>query len=192
MENDNGESHQEDKKFDVSLLEKLQSDPTSVTPEEAKLISENSKALFAQKNHWKEKAVDPETGKPYKDLLSEKKVEPPKYLPPTDDLNEIKGDIGKLKQSEEKRSFGHDQNLSPEETDFVFGTASGLNISSKDALAKPYVKAAIDAMRAQKRAESNIPGASNRAPRVDGKTWNEMDSKEKEKNFHAVAASFKK
>lgn len=192
MENGNGGvPPKEDNKFDVSLLEKLQTDPTSVTPEEAKLISENSKALFAQKNHWKEKATDPETGKSFKDLLSEKKDEPIKPQP-TEGLNEIKEDVGKLKQSEEKRSFGHSKNLSPEETDEVFAYATGMGISAKDALEKPFVKAAIEATRTQKRAESNIPGASNRAPRVDGKTWNDMDDKEKRKNFGEVVSSFKR
>lgn len=180
-----------DNRFDVSLLEKLQTDPASVTPDEAKLITENSKALFAQKNHWKDKAVDSETGKPWKDLMSERKVEPPKPQP-TEGLDVIKEDIGKLKQSEEKRSFGHSESLSPEETDFVFATATGQGISAKEALKKPYVDAAIKAMRIQKRAEENIPGASNRAPRVDGKNWNEMDDKEKRKNFSTVVQGFKK
>lgn len=149
--------------------------------------------LSAQKKHWREKAVDPETGKSYKDLLAEaRKPTPPPNPPPTADLDGVKESIGKLEKSEEKRSFQHQEGLSPEEVDFVFATGTGLGISSKDALAKPYVKAAIDAMRAQKRAESNIPGSSNRAPRVDGKTWNEMDDTEKRKNFANVAGSFKR
>lgn len=153
--------------------------------------------LSAQKDHWRKKAVDPETGKPFRDLLADaKKVtppEPPKPNPePTEDLNEIKGKIGKLEQSEEKRSFGHQNNLSPEETDEVFAYANGMGLSAKDALQKPFVKSAIEATRAQKRMESNLPGSSNRAPKVDGKSWTDMDDNERRKNFGAVAGQFKR
>lgn len=194
MENENGgidPTLLDDKSFDVSLLEKLQNDPSSLTPDEATAISKNAKAQFAQKKHWKDKAIDPETGKPWKDLVSSK-PHVPTPPPANDELDAVKSSLGKLEQIEQKRQFGYSHKLDPEEADQVFAFAQGMGISPKDALEKPFLKAALEAGRAQKRAEGAIPGASHRSPTVEGKSWNEMKPDDRRKNFSKVAEHFKK
>lgn len=139
---------------------------------------------IAIKKHWREKAqkieaenkVLAEELKKYKPALQEKPVVEDDY----------KKKIDSLSLAEEKRQFGYEHGLSPEETDEVFAYSTGRNIKPAEAKEKPFVKAAIEALRAQRRSESATPSPSSGLPAIDGKSWSEMSNDERKANFSKI------
>ena len=117
-----------------------------------------------------------------------KQPEPLKEAPaPEPDVTER---LSKLEQVESKRSFGHAHELSPEETDELFKYAAGGD--PEEALKSSFFQAGLKEMRSQKRAEEATPSPSGKSQKIDGKTWDQMDDKEREKNFDKFAKKFKK
>jgi hypothetical protein len=153
--------------------------PDEATPEQVKELIKTAQTAIAQKKHWRDKAVDPETGKPYKDLFKAQ----PHTNPPAAATLEAEGRIKKLELAEEKRQFGYLNNLAPEETDHVFAYAQGNGIKPSDALARPFIKTAIEAMRQEAKIGNATPGPSSKAPMVEGKSFSEMKDDDKRANF---------
>ncbi len=91
--------------------------------------------------------------------------------------------IGRLEQTEEKRQFGYQNNLSPEETDYVFSIARGSNKKPSEVLGDSFVKGGLDTVRKQKGIESATPRPSARAPMIEGKTFSELNPNDKRKNW---------
>lgn len=174
------------KGFDASLLDK---DPATLSPEEVKSISDNAKTQFALKKHWQVKAIDPTTGKPYVDLLAEAQTKlnqgsgTGQAAKPDEKFNTLEKDVAQIKQSEEKRQFGYDHSLSPEETDKVFAFATGVGKKPAEVLDDPFVKSGVAAIRTSKRNASATPGISSRLPVVEGKTFEKMNEDERRANF---------
>lgn len=169
------------KKFDPSLLDK---DPSELTSEQVKVIQQNSKNVFGMSRHYKGKLDEAKPKPPTPGQAEPSKLNEP--TPPADDFAETKATVERLNTAEEKRQFGHSNNLSPEETDEVFAYAKGAGIKPSEALSKPFVKSALENIRQNARASGATPGSSNRSPKVEGKTFQEMNDGERRKNFNAV------
>ena len=163
------------------------SDVNNASPEEVEKLVKANQTLLAQKKHWRQKAMDPATGKPYETLLTEARAHSqPNNPPPKDQEPETDVRIQRLELSEEKRQFGHAHSLAPEEADSVFAFAQGLGLKPKEALEHPFVKSGIAALRNEAKAANATLGPSSRSPVVEGKTFGEMSIDEKRKNFGKV------
>jgi hypothetical protein len=195
MPNDTGEENLEDKQpgFKIDDI-----DPESATAEQVEQLKKTAQTALAQKSHWKEKAIDPETGKPYKELLSEKEREssahqPDKQAPPaTETPTELETRLKNLEAVEEKRKFGFTNGMSPEEVDHLFAYAQGVGMKPADAMQTPFMKAGLKAFKEENRTASAIPGPSSRSPVVEGKRFGEMKPDEQKKNFSKVVEAFTK
>jgi hypothetical protein len=176
-------------------LESISSiDPETATPEQVALLQKTALPALHQRAKFKAKAIDPATGKPYKDLLAEAQAKPhqPKETPkatPAEIPDEINTRLSAVELSEQKRQFGHAKGLSPEEVDHVFTYANGVGKKPEEVLEAPFVKAGLEALRTETRTHSAIPGPSNRSPKVGGKAFSEMTEKEREESFPQVVAA---
>lgn len=95
--------------------------------------------------------------------------------------------VQELKTIENKRQFGFDHGLSPEETDAVFKFANGN--PTKETLDHPFIKAGIDSLRSAKRVEANTPSSSQRSSVFGGKSFVEMSEEDRAKAFEAKMKS---
>lgn len=103
------------------------------------------------------------------------------------------GRISNLEVAEKKRTFGHENNLSPKQVDFVFKQTKR---PTKKFIERAEIKAALDAIAAQSNVRDNTPGSSGRGFKSQsGKSWEKMDDREKQDNLadrrRAIIASKK-
>ena len=165
--------------------------PDSVEGDEADAakLKNDVATLNAQKKHWREKAVDQATGKTYKELYeAAQKVKPNQPA----EQEDVKKDIQWLKAVEEKRQFGYQHGLSPEEADQVFNYAQGAGIKPEKALEHPFVKSGLESLKATKRAQSATPRPSSRSPLVEGKTFSELKPEDRKANWAKIAEKYRK
>lgn len=97
--------------------------------------------------------------------------------------------VKRLEVIENKRQFGFENSLSPEETDAVFKFANGK--PSKETLEHPFIKAGIESLRTQKRVESNTPSSSQRSSTFGGKSFTELSEDERKNAFESRVKSAK-
>lgn len=82
---------------------------------------------------------------------------------------------------EKKRTFGYENQLSPKQVNYVFRLTKRPTASF---LAKPHVKAALDAIKAQENVSRNTPTGSGKRPRNgETKKWTELKPEERQSNF---------
>lgn len=93
-------------------------------------------------------------------------------------------DIAELKLAEKKRQFGYKNGLSPEETDKLFRYAGDTN--PDEVLKDPFFQSGLKEFRRTNRVQDAIPSSSNRSTKVDGKTFAEMTSEERSKNWDKI------
>lgn len=173
-------SQNEDVGFEENELESLD--------EETK---KKIQTLEAQKRHWREKAQ-----KSTQEQTQQKsEEEPPKQAPQkkegqtvTKEKGESEEDLAermkKLELSEQKRQFGHEHGLSPQEVDKVFQINPN---PDKETLEDPFVKAGLQAIRSQNRTEQNTPSPSGSSPSVrPSKPLNEMTPQERDQHVKEV------
>ena len=103
---------------------------------------------------------------------------------PSEVDDEIVSDVKSLKLAEKKRQFGYKHSLSPEETDRLFRYAA--DADPEEALKDPFFQAGLKEFRREKRVKEAIPSSSNRSAKVDGKTFSEMTSEERAKNWNKM------
>lgn len=85
--------------------------------------------------------------------------------------------------TERKRQFGYDHQLSPKEVDIAFSLNGGKRPKASF-LKEPHVKGAIDALRATGSQAANTPrGTGKPFVSEQGKSFTEMDDKEKQGSF---------
>lgn len=128
------------------------------------------------------KAIAYDMGAKPKKQLSTKKVEPIG--------EEVVQTVRSLKIAEDKRQFGFENNLSPQETDMVFKFANGK--PTKEVLNNPFVKAGIEGLRANKRIEDNTPSSNHRSPVFQGKEFKDMDEAERRKSYNEAGKRFQR
>lgn len=90
--------------------------------------------------------------------------------------------IDRLEQVERKRTFGHENGLSPKEVDMVFKFDRN---PSRKTLKDPFVIGGLEKLRSSARVDQNVPGGA--APttfKVNGKDWNELPADQKQANFN--------
>lgn len=158
-------------------------DPAKATPEQIAELVKAGQTLLGQTKHWSKKAKEL-AAKP-----ANEKIIKPNTITEPDVVKELQDNVQRLNVVEEKRQFGHTNNLSPEETDEVFAYSQGAGIKPKDALTKPFVKSALESIRSQRQADGATPGPSSRSPLVDGKPFNELKREDKIKNFEKLVQS---
>jgi len=99
---------------------------------------------------------------------------------PNEDLEGVKTTLSKLELAEKKRQFGYENNLSPEEADYLFK----LNPKpSKELLEDPFIKGGLEAIRAAKRVAENSPSTSSRSPRFEMPKKDDLTAEDKQKAF---------
>ena len=152
-----------------------------------------TQTAIAQKKHWRSQAIDPETGKKYKDARGDSiKNNNDGADTGSDPASETLKRVDRLELSEEKRNFGHQHNYSPAEVDKIFAYAAGLNKKPVDVLEDTFITGAIDAARRQERIASGTPRGSNRVPMVEGKTFGQMNDEERAANFQNIVRGLNK
>lgn len=123
--------------------------------EDVEELKKTIETLKIQKAKYKEK---------YTELIS-KKPEPKQFNKPNpkkDDDYKVK--VDSLLIAEEKRQFGYQNGLSPEETDYIFKINSA---PSKELLEDPFIKGGLEAIRSAKRVENNTPSISGRSQKFE-------------------------
>ncbi len=86
--------------------------------------------------------------------------------------------LQRLEQTEEKRRFGYEHKLSPEETDKVFQIDPRPTAKTLD---DPFVKAGLQAIRKANRVDENTPSSSTKSTVYSSKKFNELSPQEKQK-----------
>lgn len=155
--------------------------------EVATAYAEKNKEIFdrAKNAEAKEKEALALADKAKQDLEAVKSKVNPKEL---EDVQDVKGIVAKLALADEKRNFGYENNLSPEETDKVFQLTG--NKPSKEVLEDSFVKGGIDALRNKKRLADNTPGpSSSSASFAAGKDTEQMTPAEKQAEFDKFMAA---
>lgn len=129
---------------------------TGSDQDEADTGQPDVETLMRQKKHWREKAVDPKTGKTYKTLYEEaqKKEKPDVSQKPSSpsfnpDLIETKVDL---------RLAGH----SKAEIDFMETYAKGKGKKLSEIVNDENIKTAIEAMRNKSKSDQGTPPPSSR------------------------------
>lgn len=97
------------------------------------------------------------------------------------DLSDVRQSISELKMAEQKRQFGYENNLSPDETDIVYRFNPK---PTSETLKLIPVVGALEAMRKQKKVSDNTPKSTSRSPRFELPKKDNLSSDEKQKAFN--------
>lgn len=168
-----------DKEGNITNLDEL------TVEEVAGAYSEKNKQVFGRftEEETKRKQAEADRDKAKADLEAVQKAKPQEL----EEVKGIKDTVSRLELAEKKRVFGYEHGLSPEETDRVFQ----LNPNPvKETLDDPFVKGGLDAIRAKKKLESNMPGASTGSTRFAAdKDLEKMTPAEKQAEFERTMAA---
>ena len=102
--------------------------------------------------------------------------------PKVDD--EIIQKVNKLELSEKKREIGYELGLSPQETDKLFKFAGSSD--PKEAFKDPFFQAGLTEVRRAESVAKAIPSSTNRSTVIEGKTFADMTSEERAKNWDKI------
>lgn len=109
--------------------------------------------------------------------------EAPKLKEKNDGVDdEIKSTVQSLKLAEDKRQFGYENGLSPEETDYLFKINSS---PTKELLEDPFIKGGLEAIRAKRRVENNTPSTTSRSPVFSKPKKGELTKDDKQEQFES-------
>lgn len=106
-----------------------------------------------------------------------------------DEKDEVVARISKLETVEAKRQFGYAHGLSPEETDYAFAFAKGMDKSPDDILKDTFFQKGLDARRAEETQSNATPRPSSRLSKVEGKTFEEMKPEERAKHWSKMTGA---
>lgn len=97
-------------------------------------------------------------------------------------LSSVEKTVKETQLLERKRSFGYDNNLSPKQVNYVFRLTKRPTTAF---LAKPHVKAALDAIKSQENIARNTPSGSGKrgGNGGNGKKWSELKPEERQTGF---------
>lgn len=126
--------------------------------------------------------------------IAERNRKKTKSLPNNNKEKEVDEDIvatvKSLELIEKKRQFGFENDLSPEETDFIFKFANGK--PDVKTLENPFIKAGLEGFRQSKKLERNTPSTSRASSVFGGKDFKEMSQDERAKAFEEKMKSIRK
>ena len=186
MPNDNVDDEKVDDDFKLEDI-----DAELATPEQVTKVIKIAQSALVQRGKFKDQAIDPETGKPYKELLAEAQ-KPPVTIekpPVTEQPTDLAATVADLKLSEEKRGFQDEHKLTRAETDMVYAQAKGMGIKPSEALETPFVKGGLKVLRDAQGASDATPRPSGRSPQVDGKLVKDMTEKEQRDNWPKITGA---
>lgn len=109
--------------------------------------------------------------------------------PKEKESDDIAQTVQELKLAETKRQFGYSNNLSPEETDYIFKVNP---TPSSELLNDPFIKGGLDAIRKVKRVDANTPASGSRSPKFQLPKKEDLTIEDKQKAFEEYMASRKK
>lgn len=164
-------------------------DINNATPEQVDALVKANQKLFGLTEHYSDKAKKL-SEKPKETTPAPTTTPQPPAPGAVDD--DIRTSVKRLEMVEEKRQFGHSNSLTPEETDNLFAFATGMNLKPAEAMNHPFFKSGLEALRQEAKANGATPGPSRRAPVVEGKTFDQMTTDEKRKNFDKIVKAGKK
>ena len=98
---------------------------------------------------------------------------------PTED-EDIATTVKQLKLAEDKRRFGYENGLSPEETDAIFKINPN---PTKETLEDPFVKGGLERIRQQNRVDENTPRTSRKSSSFIPTSKKELTPAEKQAAF---------
>lgn len=145
-------------------------DPVIVDPLDTEAVKKSFDTMGAQKRHWREKAIDPSTGKSYKELFEEaaKKAAPL----PTADPEVKKPDNASPSTPDADWLFDNIDaisSLTPEERTELRTTAKELNVEPVKFIKSKAGQAQLEKIRAEKKSTNATPSPSNAVPTFKGK-----------------------
>lgn len=135
---------------------------------------------------WKAEALK---NKAIAERLKKKLTTQPIINPKPEYNDEVVETVKSLKMLEDKRQFGFENGLSPQETDYAFKFSSGK--PTKEILEDPFFKAGLDGLRTKQRLENNTPSSSSRSAIFQNKEFKEMSDDERRKAFEEAASKRK-
>jgi hypothetical protein len=113
-------------------------------------------------------------------ITSKDKARPTKQPSESDKrLEKVEQTLKETALLERKRSFGYDNGLSPKQVNHVFRLTKR---PTAKFLAKPHVKAALDAIKSQEKVANNTPSGSGKRFKSGGggKSWTELKPEERQ------------
>lgn len=113
-------------------------------------------------------------------IIKNKKASKPITQPNDDEFGSVKKTVQELKFAEQKRQFGYENNLSPEEADYIFKVNQK---PSKELLDDPFIKGGLQAIRAAKKVSDNTPKSSSRSPKFELPKKESLTPDDKQKAF---------
>lgn len=114
----------------------------------------------------------------------------PIIQPKQEPSDDITATVQQLKLAEEKRQFGFENSLSPQETDLAFKFSGGK--PDQKILEDEFFKGGLESMRSRQRLANNTPGASTGGMSYQGKSFTELSEPERQKAFEEKMKGFKK
>lgn len=162
-------------------------DVVIIDPLDTEAVTKSFQTVSAQKKHWRDKALDPTTGKTYKELLDEERARTKAASPdPSTKPDDPKGD-GKDNVPPQKTpdaewlfdNFDAISTLSPEERTELRQTAKELNVEPVKFIKSKAGQAQLDKMRSEKKSQGANPGPSNVVPTFNGKPIKDVFTDEK-------------
>lgn len=178
-----------DEEVDINL-EEIPED-NSVPPEKVVALKTGVKTLSAQKKHWRNEAIDPATGRKWKDIAADagkinNNAKPPEQKPVGGEDKGLTDRVSAIEHSEEKRKFGYEKNLSPEAVDRIFAYAAGIGKKPAEVLEDPFIKGGLETFNASVNNSKNTLKPSGRAPVVGGKSFNQLNENERRDNWGKI------
>ena len=101
---------------------------------------------------------------------------------PTKKDNPLDSRLSAIEESNAKRDYGYNHNLSPKEVDLVWKFSNGRPTAKT--LEHPFVKGGLEQLRASSNLRNNISsGSGSPTFEVEGKKWEELSPQDKQKHF---------
>lgn len=147
-----------------------------VDPLDTEAVTKGFATVSAQKKHWREKAIDPTTGKTYKELYEERiKTTAPQSTTPPEPINNG-GDPEKknVPSSSPDQEWIFDNidaisSLAPDERAELRQTAKELNVDPIKFIKSKAGQAQLEKIRVEKKSQGATPTPSNQVPVFNGK-----------------------
>lgn len=189
MENDQDLELEGLEEIDETSNEELS---TEQLVEKNKKLAEMVKQAVQTKKNWREKAVDPKTGKLWSEVANPQDLIKKESTPEPDEVVEtLKKEVDSLKISEQKRTFGYDNGFSPKETDLLWNLAKAENKKPEEMLNDSTWKVILDAKRADEKIKNATPRSSSRSVQIDGKDFSDLPEDEQRKNWGKITGAQK-
>lgn len=180
LESENLDSPNQEEELDLDLEQAEDQPEAGAEPKKRKLFDEMTQEELLQ-------TVKRQHGQLQK-VGKKSPVKPSLVKTPEENIGDSGTRLGKLELAEAKRQYAWENNLSPDETDRIFAITPQ---PSKKTLEDPFVKAGLEAIRAQRKVNEATPSPSGKFATIEGKPLQEAikDPKTREKNFEQIRKS---